>query len=326
MNKPDFSIPTVDLGAARPGPALAEALATIGFVCLVGHDVDQQTLAAMNAAADRFFDLPKAIKDRYVDRDPLANRGYRARGSEALAYSLGQTTPPDLFESFNAGPLRRERWTDLMKPTSWPDQHVPDYKPAAAKTLDAFTELGRRIDHMLGAELGLPDLAKRSTEGPDMLACIDYRPDPDGREPIVDGQLRMGAHTDYTTYTVLAADPVPGLQIIGREGRWVDVIPEAGSLLMNVGDLLAMWTNDHWPSTLHRVIPMADGAAARRRSIAWFHYPDPDVVVEPLPRFVADGYPRYAPVRVDDHVRGKLGSPKTGQKPTSSSTVQDRVV
>jgi isopenicillin N synthase-like dioxygenase len=99
----------------------------------------------------------------------------------------------------------------------------------------------------------------------------------------------MGAHSDYTTYTLLLADPVPGLQIVGSDGSWIDVIPAAGNLLMNVGDLLAIWTNDAWPSTLHRVVPMALGAAERRRSVAWFHYPDPDVVVAPLPAFVGDG-------------------------------------
>ena len=159
-----------------------------------------------------------------------------------------------------------------------------------------------------------------------MLACIDYRPDPDGGEVVEDGQLRMGAHSDYTTYTLLLADPVPGLQIVSGDGGWADVVPEAGNLLMNVGDLLAMWSNDAWPSTLHRVVPMALGAADRRRSVAWFHYPDPDVVVAPLPAFVGDEPPRYRPTRVDDHVRGKLGAPKTGDAPTSASTAADRRV
>ncbi len=179
---------------------------------------------------------------------------------------------------------------------------------------------------MLGEVLGLPELAARSVNGPDMLACIDYRPGPDGSESVVDGQLRMGAHSDYTTYTLLLADPVPGLQIVGSDGAWIDVIPAAGNLLMNVGDLLAIWTNDAWPSTLHRVVPMALGAAERRRSVAWFHYPDPDVVVTPLPAFVGDGASRYGATRVDDHVRGKLGAPKTGEAPTSASTIADRPV
>ncbi|MEM8705593.1 MAG: 2OG-Fe(II) oxygenase family protein [Actinomycetota bacterium] len=319
-------IPLVDLEADDAETALIAGLRSLGFIELTNHGLDPEVLADLRRAADAFFALPTDVKRRSVHPEPLANRGFRARGSEALAYSLGETTPPDLFESFNAGtddPV--DGWTDLVQPTPWPDG-VPTYRPAAQAALAEFGRLGRRLDTLLGASLGVADLADRSTAGPDMLACIDYRPDPDGDEVVVDGQLRMGAHADYTTYTLLLADPVPGLQIVAPDGSWADVVPTAGNLLMNVGDLLAMWTNDAWPSTLHRVVPMALGAADRRRSVAWFHYPDPDVVVAPLPAFVGRGTPRYEPTRVDDHVRGKLGAPKTGEAPTSASTTADRPV
>ena len=35
--------------------------------------------------------------------DPSINRGYAARGTEALSYSIGRDAPPDLFEAFNIG-------------------------------------------------------------------------------------------------------------------------------------------------------------------------------------------------------------------------------
>lgn len=318
------AVPTVDLSHGEAVSELVAGLSSYGFVSLVGHGIDSVIMDALRRAADEFFSLDETVKTEFVDPDPLANRGFRAKGSEALAYSLGETTPPDLFESFNAGPLEAP-WSDFVQPTPWPNGPVPSYRPAAIAALDEFTRLGRRLDRMIGEVLGVPDLAERSTVGPDMLACIDYRPNLDGTEHVADGQLRMGAHTDYTTYTLLLADPVPGLQIIGPAGGWIDVIPEPGSLLMNVGDLLAMWTNDHWPSTLHRVVPMQRGAAARRRSVAWFHYPDLEVVVAPLPQF-ADGQPHYHPVRVDDHLRGKLGSPKTKTNPRSASTSFDRKI
>ncbi len=69
----------------------------------------------------------------------------------------------------------------------------------------------------------------------------------------------MGAHTDYGIVTVLWADPdIRGLQILDEEGAWHDVIPSPGALLVNLGDLLARWTNDRWISTLHRVLPPTD--------------------------------------------------------------------
>ena len=79
-------------------------------------------------------------------------------------------------------------------------------------------------------------------------------------------------------------------------------------------------------SEMMALAAMALGAAERRRSVAWFHYPDPDVVVAPLPAFVGDGESRYGATRVDAHVRGKLGAPKTGEAPTSALTIADRPV
>lgn len=325
-------VPLVDLASADPTDALVGALAEVGFVQLVGHGLDPVVFAELRRAADAFFALDDVTKRAHVHPDPLANRGFRARGSEALAYSLGETTPPDLFESFNAGRELAEdeatggNTSDLVQPTPWPDEHVPSYRPAIAAAFSEFERLGARLDTMIGRVIGQPDLAERSTRGPDMLACIDYRPAPDGTEVVDEGQLRMGAHSDYTTVTVLVADPVRGLQIVGPDGGWVDVVPEPDAVLVNVGDLLAMWTNDAWPSTLHRVVPMAAGAAARRRSVAWFHYPDPDVVVEPLPSWCVDRPARYEPVSVADHVRSKLAAPKTFDPSTGASTVNQRKI
>ena len=77
----------------------------------------------------------------------------------------------------------------------------------------------------------------------------------DGAAPPVDGQMRMGAHTDYGSITVLLADHVPGLQLRDDAGRWHDVLPPEDGFLVNIGDLLAEWTNDRWRSTMHRVVP-----------------------------------------------------------------------
>ena len=125
--------------------------------------------------------------------------------------------------------------------------------------------------------------------------------------------MRMGAHTDYGSITVLLADPVPGLQICDDAGRWHDVVPSPGSFIVNVGDLLAEWSNDRWRSTLHRVVPpppSADGAV-RRRSVAWFQQPNWDAMIECLPTCSDEtNPPRYAPVTSGEHLMAKLMGPR----------------
>ena len=124
------------------------------------------------------------------------------------------------------------------------------------------------------------------------------------------GQMGMGAHTDYGIVTVLWADPVePGLQVLGRDGRWRSAIPEPGNLLINIGDLLARWTNDRWLSSLHRVSPPVNskGQVVRRRSAAFFHDGNADAIVSCLPNCTGPSNPaRYEPITVAEHIREKL--------------------
>ena len=319
-------VPTVDLTDGRAGVALDAALRATGFVQLVGHGLDPTAADRLRAMCDRFFALDEETKASFVHPSPLANRGHRRKGAEALSYSLGEASPPDLFESFNCGADDRVDGSPLFERTPWPDDAVAGFSEAAHAYLAEMERISGELDTMLGEQIGW-ELAAQSQAGPDTMACIDYRPGPDGTEPVLDGQQRMGAHSDYTSFTLLLADPVPGLQIVGADGAWVDVVPEPGALLMNVGDVLAMATNDLWPSTLHRVVPMARGAAATRRSVAYFHYPDPDVVVAPLPWAVEErsGERRYGEVTVADHLAGKLAAPKTATLATGASTAAGRI-
>ncbi|RZV46736.1 MAG: isopenicillin N synthase family oxygenase [Acidimicrobiales bacterium] len=320
-------IPTVDLTASTAAEELADAFEQLGFVQVVGHHLNARASNRLRAACDTFFAAPEEAKRRYVHPDPMANRGYRAKGAEALSYSLGEASPPDLFESFNCGPGARVTDSPLQQRTPWPNTIAPDFHGAAEHYLIEMEQLSHRIDSLIDSALDTDrKFTRSSNHGPDTMACINYTPGPDGTEVAEDGQQRMGAHSDYTTFTILNADPVPGLQIVGSDGQWVDVIPDPDALLVNVGDVLAMYTNDVWSSTLHRVVPMAAGSAAYRRSIAYFHYPNLEVTVAPLDRFVSDDRPaRYEAVTVADHLRSKLTAPKTQEPSTGASTVAGRL-
>ena len=60
-------------------------------------------------------------------------------------------------------------------------------------------------------------------------------------------------HTDYGLITLLATDGVAGLEVRPRGGDWTMVDAPARSLIVNLGDMLARWTNDRYVSTPHRV-------------------------------------------------------------------------
>jgi isopenicillin N synthase-like dioxygenase len=282
----------------------------------VGHGVSDELIAEVRAAIDIVMAQPLDHKQGWTVADPAANRGYRGRGSEALSYSLGAESPPDLFESFNVGHDSRTGHR-LFGDTPWPG--LDGFDVPVRRYLDEMVRLCVELDDVIESALGVADLARRSDHGPDTMALIRYawHPDEDDAAP---AQQRMGAHSDYTSYTVLCAERVQGLEIL-LDDTWEPVQPDPGALLLNVGDLLAIWSNDRWLSTIHRV-PLLVENSPLRRSMAYFHYPNLDVAVAPL-----DGdESTYSPVVVAEHLEARLVGPKQHTASEGTSTLGDRQI
>jgi isopenicillin N synthase-like dioxygenase len=276
-----------------------------------------------------FFDRLEDEKLRYVPIDKAVNRGYAAYGSEALAYSLGVDTKPDMFEAFNCGvdvvdesdPYVAAERHRFFAPNMWPS--LPsDMREVWVAYFDACQALAGELSRMFAVALDMPEgfIFEHMHRAASVMRANNYErrshhPDP---EP---GQVRMGAHTDYGVCTILLADPVPGLQIVGPDGAWHDVMPEPGTLLVNLGDLLAEWTNDRWRSTLHRVVPPRGIGPARRRSVAFFQEANYDAVISVMPTCFSDDNPaRYEPVIAGEHLMNKLIGPRTLKRSTAVQT------
>jgi isopenicillin N synthase-like dioxygenase len=304
---------------ARIGRRIDAACRSTGFLAVTGHGVPAELVARMFTVTAAFFDRPLAEKLRYSVADKRANRGYVAEGTEALSYSLGRESPPDLFEAFNVGwevaGNEVDRYSAATRatffaPNTWPDAPA-SFRPTWLAYWAAMDALGQTLMSAFAVALGLPadHFEPVLDRNPSVMRAVNYQRR--GREPVLDGQLWMGAHSDYGSLTILAADRVPGLQVLTRDG-WADAMPPEGGFLVNIGDLLAEWTNDRWQSTVHRVVPPAPGdGPARRRSVAWFQQPNCDAVIEVLPTCTsADDPPRYPAVTSGDHLMAKLMGPK----------------
>jgi isopenicillin N synthase-like dioxygenase len=293
--------------------ALDAACRDSGFLLITGHGVAPDLTAAALDAFAAFFDLALEEKRAATVPDPSANRGYTELGTEGLAYSLGEATPPDLFEAFNVG---REDTDDpyfdahrsFYAPNLWPAHPSGlrdtwlEYEAAVSGTQDVLLRA-----MALALDLPEPWFVERTRRAIVTTRAVNYaRP---ARAPAPsDGQMRMGQHTDYGIVTILLADPVPGLQVF-RDAAWHDVVPPPGAFVCNIGDMLARWTNDRWTSTRHRVVPPpadADGPV-RRRSIARFLDCEPDLVVECIPSCTSADHPaRYEPVVAGEWLMAKV--------------------
>jgi isopenicillin N synthase-like dioxygenase len=189
----------------------------------------------------------------------------------------------------------------------WPE-HPPGLRPLFEAYFEALSGLGERIRRFFALALDLPeDWFEPSFRGhSSSLRVINYPRPEDEVEP---GQLRAGAHTDYGCMTILRTEDAPGgLQVQTRAGEWLDVHAVPGSFVVNLGDMVARWTNDRWIATLHRVaVPPADRVArSRRQTIVFFHDPRADAVIECIPSCTDAAHPpRYEPVTALDHVTTK---------------------
>lgn len=288
-----------------------------GFLAIANHGVPQPVIDGVWSQAKAFFDLP--YEEKNAARAPYAGYpyGYLGPKLEALAKSKGVDTPPDLKESFNGGPLSVPAGLDdkdalafCYAETIWPAAPA-GFRAAWTAYYEAMEDLAQRIMRVSAAAIGLPERYFDSfIDHPiSALRALNY---PEQAVPPEPGQLRAGAHTDYGTLTILLPqEGSRGLEILSPDGEWTAVPPVPGAFVINIGDLMGLWTNDRWVSTLHRVVnPGADeGGGERRQSLAFFHQPNWDAEIAVLPQFLAAGErPKYEPVRSGPYLMSKFRS------------------
>lgn len=295
-----------------------EACRSTGFLVAAGHGVPEALIARTERAARAFFDLPTAIKRGYCSRDPAVYRGYFALESNAVAYSLdNREAAPDLFERFAIGRVSIDpedpyySGTDTARntfaPNIWP-QEVEDFAAATTAYYRAMEGLAQKLMRLFALALDLDERWFDDKIDKHMTSFViqNY---PDQPTPPRPGQLRAGAHSDYGSLTILKTEDKPGgLEIQGGDGVWRPVVPVPGTFIINIGDLMAQWTNDRWVSTMHRVVnpPRDRAVGSRRQSLIFFHQPNYDALVECLPGCGGRDGAKYPPITSGEHLLNKL--------------------
>lgn len=318
------TIPTIDIAPFLAGDpagrrAVAERVAAAcreaGFLVIAGHGISRATLESTFARSFGFFDLPPAEKALWAPTGPARQRGYHGVATRSLAATLGQRTPLDLRESVFLGPIDDHRAHFAGLPdaaTAYAPNIVPD-RPAG--TAEAFTGIYRAYERLaldllriFAVALDLPEEHFTPLMGRhfSILGVHHY---PALASPPEPGQLRAGAHTDFGAMTILAmTEGRGGLEARTPDGRWLPVLPAAGELVVNLGDMMQRWTNDRWISTLHRVVvPEVGDGGSRRLSIGYFVHPDFDAEIRCIPTCLAPGEaPRHPPITAGGHIAEKI--------------------
>jgi isopenicillin N synthase-like dioxygenase len=325
------SFPVFDLGAfeaagtdekMRLGATVDEICRSTGFLAIANHGIAEDVIAGIWGKARAFFDQSPDEKQRSKAPFPGYPYGYLGPGTEALAKSRNVDTPPDIKESFNGGPLAvppgmadPEALGFCYAATIWPvgPEGFADAWRAYYRSME---ELASRIMRVFAVGLGLEEqYFDRFIDAPiSALRALNYPEQTVAPQP---GQLRAGAHTDYGSLTILLPERgSKGLEIIAPDGGWAAVPPVSGAFVINIGDLMALWTNDRWVSTMHRVVnpPPEEGGMKRRQSLAFFHQPNWFAEIACLPSCVEPGSkPKYEPVLSGPYLMGKFKSTVTAK-------------
>ncbi len=307
---PSAAIPVIDVSPlADPGSAAARRVADeirrasveIGFFYVCRHGVSADLVRATLMAAKYFFALPDERK-----RSIQVNRAHRGYVPFAQTLQPG-VKRADLKESFNfAFPFAADdpdvlAGKSLIGVNQWPAGEDA-WRGVLQDYYAQVFELGQRILSGFALALDVPaDFFRPKYTRPLVRTRLVHYPPQ--HEDTSEGQYGAATHTDYGTITILWQDDVGGLQVQTRSGDWIDAPCIPDTFVINIGDMLARWSNDLFVSTPHRVV---NASGRERYSIPTFYDPDYDVVVDCLPNCSsAERPPKYPSTIVGDYITSR---------------------
>ena len=291
-------VPIIDLTPYRNGTdkirvagQVADACRSIGFLVITGHGIPKSIVDTVIEQTKLFLSC-RLLQKWQCGRQPPEYSGATLHWRAGLLPNrLGVKTPPDLREGFTINRVQDKSDAYFHAPAAgsifadnvWPDSTVlPNFKTAFTDYYLAMDQLTLSLMRIFALALDLSESHfDRSVDKHFSNLCAYHYPP--AAVPPLPGQLRGGSHTDFGSMTLVYGVPsVKGLQVWNGEA-WVDAPSVPDAFVVNIGDLMAQWTNDKWVSTLHRVAnPNDSGWDKSRYSIVFFHQPNYDALIESL--------------------------------------------
>ncbi len=291
------NVPTIDLQNVDQGALdqIDRACRDHGFFLVTNHGLEDH-LEQLQSQAERFFAQPLAVK-RKVFRTADNPMGYYDRELTKQKRDLKEVF--DFYAPRTQGSFGRMPWPDGES----------EFRDVLCDYFYASGDLSQRLLKLLCRALGQPENALDAifAEAPTSTARLNHYPSTDHLEPGEQakvealGDMALGHHTDPGAITLLYQDSVGGLETFSQEMGWIPVPPQPGSIVVNVGDVMQVWSNGQYKAAIHRVVPVPAGKS--RYSMPFFYQPGSKAVIEPLPDL---GTPQYRPFTWKEFIQGRI--------------------
>ncbi|MCI2285594.1 hypothetical protein L3081_22175 [Colwellia sp. MSW7] len=280
-------VPTIDISSISNDDikAIKEACIDHGFFKIKGHGLNT-LIDKMWQQAETFFKASRPFK-----------QSLRRPKDGAFGYFDSELTQHkrDIKEVFDYAPKAVPLFDDSSKPY-WPDNKnnqlvingLNDFQGTLNQFYIAQTKLAQQLMEILCQTLGEPpetlnklfgDL-QTSTARLNHYPSEDPIPENERDNNIALNDVALGAHTDPSAITLLLQDDIGGLQAYSAEHKWIDVTPEKYCFIINIGDIVQVWSNGRYKAAIHRVVKVPVGKA--RFSIPFFYMPQSEAVIKPI--------------------------------------------
>ncbi|MGF1773210.1 isopenicillin N synthase family oxygenase [Vibrio wakamikoensis] len=268
-----MKLETVDYQAADAAEKFVTSLRETGFGVLKNHPIPQQLVESIYENWYQFFMSEK--KNDYQFNVETQDGYFPPTVSEvAKGHSV-----KDIKEYFHVYP-----WGQIPPELRAQILEYYDKANSFAKELLGWVEAHAPVEVQEKFSIALSEMINGS--GKTLLRVLHYPPMTGEEEP---GAIRAAAHEDINLLTVLPAANEPGLQVLSKEGEWLDVPCDFGNLIINIGDMLQEASGGYFPSTTHRVInPSGEKQETSRISLPLFLHPKPEVVLSE--KYTANSY------------------------------------
>jgi isopenicillin N synthase-like dioxygenase len=265
-------LPIIDYTSPNAAQAFTESLHETGFGVLANHPINSDLVQKIFTDWQAFFKT-----DEKFDF-PFGADSYDGYFSTAVSETAKGNDIKDVKEFYHVYP-----WGRI--PTSLKDDALQYYADANALAATLLGWVEQHTPKDISAHYSQPLSSMIAGSEQTLLRVLHYPP-LTGDEPA--GAIRAAAHTDINLLTVLPAANEPGLQVLARNGEWLDVPCDFGLIIINIGDMLQEASQGFYPSTTHRVVNPEGARNVSRLSLPLFLHPKPEVRLST--RYTAEAY------------------------------------